>query len=160
VPAPADLPDTIVFEGHSRFLNPRQIKGRFGFRYVVYPRNASKLASPGAPTMVRYHLEDRIMKPELINEPPMRYIALRAGSAVTRAAEGRGEAANGGPLELWYVDGDRSDLIGTYYEPYVAVPMFPPVLTSSGWKPTSNSIGNMKRQQIMFDFLSRSLRRA
>lgn len=159
LPAPADLPDTIVFEGRSRFLNPSQIKKRFGFRYAVYPRSSSKITSRGAPTMLRYHLRDRIMRPELVNELPVRHIALRAGSAVTLAAQGRGEAANGGPLELWYVDGDRRDLIGIYYEPYVAVPMFPPVLTSSGWKPSNNAIGSVKLQQIMFDFISRSLRR-
>lgn len=165
VAAPAFLPDTIVFQGRSRFLSVAYMKGlfgaksRFGFRYVVYPRRRAKLKTPGVPTMVRYNLEDRIMKPELINKLPAHYIALRAANAATLASEGHGTAPNAVRLEMWYIDGDRSDLIGMYYEPNVAVPMFPPVLTSSGWQTGSNSIGISKLKHIMVDFMSRSLRR-
>jgi hypothetical protein len=45
LPVPAELPDTIVFEGKANFPRPADIRTFFGFRYAIYVRRAGKRAS-------------------------------------------------------------------------------------------------------------------
>ena len=44
VPPPAELPDTIVFEGKAAFPKPADIRKYFGFRYAIYVRDRAKSA--------------------------------------------------------------------------------------------------------------------
>jgi hypothetical protein len=51
LPVPAELPDTIVFEGKASFPRAADIRKHFGFRYAIYVRSAGKRSC--APTELR-----------------------------------------------------------------------------------------------------------
>jgi hypothetical protein len=160
VPPPAELPDTIVFEGKVGFPKPVDVRKYFGFRYAVYVRNGSKRGQSPRLTILRYDLRDRhAMKPDELQALPGRYVVFRAKDASARWNDGQPKAADGGPFEMHYVDGRRDDLIGFYYRRFVPVPAFPPILTLGGWSFGGNSIGSKDLRGLMLEFMSSSLRR-
>ena len=142
-PAPAELPDTIVFEGKASFPKPADISKYFGFRYAIYVRDRAEARQTSRLTILKYDLRDRrAMKPDELQSLPDRYVVFRAKDASAYWNDGQPKAADGGPFEMHYVDGARDDLIGLYYHRFVPVPMFPPVLSLGGW-----SVGWQQRHQ-------------
>jgi hypothetical protein len=160
LPAPAELPDTIVFEGEAGFPKPAEIRKHFGFRYAIYVRSVGKRGEPRPTRRLRYDLRDpHASKPELVAGAPERCVVFRAKEASAYWHDGRVKAADGGPFELHYVDGARDNLIGFYYRGYVPVPMFPPILSLDGWSSASNSIGTQALRGLMLEFMSNALGR-
>jgi hypothetical protein len=159
VPPPAELPDTIVFEGKSWFPKPVDIRKYFGFRYAIYVRTDSKRGQPPRTRILKYDLRDRqAVKPELLQTLPEHYVVFRARDATSYWSDGQVKAADGGPFEMHYVDGSCDDLIGLYYHRFVPTPMFPPVLSLGGWSSAGNSIGGKDLRGLMLEFMSKSLR--
>jgi hypothetical protein len=160
LPPPAELPDTIVFEGTAAFPKPVDIRKYFGFRYAIYVRTGARRGQPVSTRILKYDLRDRhAIKPEVLQALPERYVVFRAKDASAYWNDGQAKAADGGPFEMHYVDGSRDDLIGLYYHRYVPVPMFPPVLSLGGWSSSGNSIGSKDLRGLMLEFMSSSLRR-
>jgi hypothetical protein len=160
LPPPAEMPDTIVFEGKAGFPKPVDIRKYFGFRYAIYVRTGARRGQPVRTTIVKYDLRDRrATKPEYVQALPERYVAFRAKDASAFWNDGEIKAADGGPYEMHFVDGRRDDLIGFYYHRFVPTPMFPPILSLGGWSSASNSIGNKDLRGLMLEFMSSSLRR-
>ncbi|HJU30295.1 MAG TPA: hypothetical protein VJ740_02520 [Hyphomicrobiaceae bacterium] len=161
VAPPAELPDTIVFEGKAAFPKPADIRKYFGFRYAIYVRTGAGRGQPTRTRILKYDLRDRsAMKPELLQALPERYVAFRAKDATRYWNDGKAKAAEGGPFEMHYVDAGRDSLIGLHYHRYVPVPMFPPVFALDGWSPASNSIAPKDLRALMLEFISSSLRRS
>jgi len=161
VPAPAELPDTIVFEGKAPFPKPADIRKYFGFRYAIYVRDRAKRGEPPRIVMLMYDLRNpRAIKPDIVEALPARYVVFRAKEASTYWNDGQVKAADGGPFEMHYVDRGRDDLIGLYYHRFVAVPMFPPVLSLNGWTSAGNSVSGKDLRALMLEFMASSLRPA
>jgi hypothetical protein len=161
VPAPADLPDTIVFEGKVAFPKPADIRKYFGFRYAIYLRDRAKSGEPPRVVMLKYDLRNpRAIKPDIVQALPERYVVFRAKEASTYWNDGQVKSADGGPFEMYYVDGGRDNLIGLYYHRFVAVPMFPPVLSLNGWTSAGNSVSGKDLRALMLEFMASSLRPA
>jgi hypothetical protein len=159
VPPPAELPDTIVFEGKSWFPKPVDIRKYFGFRYAIYVRTGARRGQPVRTTIVKYDLRDRrATKPEYVQVLPERYVVFRAKDASSYWSDGQIKAADGGPFEMHFVDGSCDNLIGFYYRRFVPVPMFPPVLSLGGWSSSGNSIPSKDLRGLMLEFMSSSLR--
>ena len=159
VQPPAELPDTIVFEGKASFPKPADIRKYFGFRYAIYVRNGSRRNQSPRLTILRYDLRDRhAMKPDELQRLPDRYVVFRAKDASSRWNDGHPKAADGGPFEMHYIDGRRDDLIGFYYRPFVPVPAFPPILTLGGWSFGGNTVSSQDLRGLMLEFMSKSLR--
>ena len=161
VPPPAELPDTIVFEGKAAFPKPVDIRKYFPFRYAIYVRDRAKRGEPPRIAILKYDLRNpRAMKPDVVQALPERFVVFRAKNATAYWSDGTPKAADGGPFEMHYVDGTRDDLVGLYYHRFVPVPMFPPVLSLGGWMPAGNSISGKDLRGLMLEFMSKSLRPA
>ena len=159
LPPPAELPDTIVFEGKAGFPKPVDIRKYFGFRYAIYVRTGARRGQPVRTTIVKYDLRDRrATKPEYVQVLPERYVVFRAKDASSYWSDGQIKAADGGPFEMHFVDGSCDNLIGFYYRRFVPVPMFPPVLSLGGWSSSGNSIQSKDLRGLMLEFMSSSLR--
>jgi hypothetical protein len=91
LPAPAALPDTIVFEGKGSFPRATDIRKHFGFRYAIYVRSAGK---GGPARRLRCDLRDRrASKPELVEALPERCMVFRAKEVTKYWRDGKVEAA-------------------------------------------------------------------
>ena len=160
LPPPAELPDTIVFEGKAGFPKPADIRKYFGFRYAIYVRTGARRGQPARTRILTYDLRDRrAVKPDVVQVLPERYVVFRAKDASSYWSDGQVKAADGGPFEMHYVDGSRDNLIGFYYHRFVPTPMFPPVLSLGGWSSAGNSIPSKDLRGLMLEFMSSSLRR-
>jgi hypothetical protein len=160
LPPPAELPDTIVFEGKAAFPKPVDIRKFFAFRYAIYVRTGARRGQPVRTRILRYDLRDRTaVKPEVMQALPERYVAFRAKDASAYWSDGQAKAADGGPFEMHYVDSNCDNLIGFYYHRFVPVPMFPPILSLGGWSSSGNSIAGRDLRGLMLEFMSSSLRR-
>lgn len=158
---PADLPDTIVFEGQAAFPKPVDIRKYFAFRYAIYVRTGARRGQPVKTRIIKYDLQDRrATKPEYLQGLPERYVVFRAKDASAYWGDGEIKAADGGPFEMHYIDGSRDDLIGFYYHRFVPTPMFPPILSLEGWTLNGNTISGKDLRGLMLEFMSDSLRRA
>jgi hypothetical protein len=161
VAAPTELPDTIVFEGKAAFPKPADIRKYFGFRYAIYVRDRAKRGEPPRIVMHKYDLRNpRAIKPDVVQGLPERYVVFRAKDASAYWNDGEVKAADGGPFEMHYVEKARDDLIGLYYHRFVAVPMFPPVLSLDGWTPAANTLSGKDLRALMLEFMAGSLRPA
>ena len=161
VPAPAELPDTIVFEGKAAFPKPADIRKYFGFRYAIYVRDRAKSGEAPRIAILKYDLRNpRAIKPDVVQALPERYVVFRAKDASAYWNDGQAKAADGGPFEMHYVDGARDDRIGLYYHRFVPVPMFPPVLSLGGWTSAGNSVTGKDLRVLMLEFMASSLRPA
>jgi hypothetical protein len=156
---PDEIPDTIVFEGKAAFPRPNDIRKFFGFRYAIYVRTSAGRGQPVRTRILKYDLRDRTAaRPELLDRLPQRYVVFRAKEASSYWNDGQVKAADGGPFEMRYVDGSRDSLVGFRYRRYVAVPMFPPMLSLDGWASAGNSVAAKDLRVLMLEFMSSSLR--
>jgi hypothetical protein len=70
---------------------------------------------------------------------PPEHLRLKVGRKSAFAQKYTNYTADGGPFELRYVAPERDDLIAVWYRTFLHEPVFPPVLTTSGWLIKPNS---------------------
>ena len=139
LPLPAELSDTIVFEGKANFARPADIRTLFGFRCAIYVRSAGKRASSdticatGTPASRNWW-----------RRCPRAAWSFRANAATSYWRDGEVKAADGGPFELPSLRATSDVSAG-------------PV--AQGWSSASNTISTKDLRGLMLEFISNSLRR-
>jgi uncharacterized membrane protein YhaH (DUF805 family) len=94
--------------------------------------------------------------PREVASLPYEYLLLRSGTASHFAKRGHIYGPAGGPLELRFVDMERSELVGIWYRSFNPRPAFPPLLTMAGWFRGSNSATTDEVNASLQAFLTRS----
>jgi len=96
-------------------------------------------------------------QPREVASLPDEYLLLRTGTASHFAKRGHVYGAAGGPLELRFVDTERSELVGVWYRSFNPRPAFPPLLSMAGWFRGSNGATTSEVSASLQAFLTRSL---
>ena len=163
VPPPAELPDTIVFEGKAAFPKPADIRKYLRLPLChLRPRPAPSSGEPPRIAILKYDLRDRrAMKPDVVRPCPS------ATSCFARKGRQRllerwpPKAADGGPFEMHYVDGAARRPDRPLLSPLRArCRCFRRCFRWTAGAPAGNSISSKDLRGLMLEFMSSSLRPA